>query len=123
MLTSLWWTEVLSWGWSTWAGTTGLLNAQSATLNYLTLETFLGSIGLLSSNHLDETETTGFFGVWVKHDLALLNITILLEETSDLLLGKTWVDAGNENVGTRVNSTVVLRWSTTTISWWATCRS
>jgi hypothetical protein len=49
------------------------------------LETLLGSVGLISSNHLDETKATGLLGVWIKHDLALLDITIFLEETSDFL--------------------------------------
>lgn len=121
-LTSLWWTKVFSWSWSTWTGTTSLLNAQSTSLNDLTLETLLGSIRLFASDHLDETEATRFLGVWVKHDLALLNITVLLKETSDLLLGKTWVNARNKKVRTWVDSAVILRWSSAAVSWWATVR-
>jgi len=109
MLASLWWTEVLAGGWCTWAGTTSLLNAQGSTFNKLTLESLLGSISLLSSDHLHEAEATRFLGVRVKHDLALLDITVLLKETSDLGLVETRVDAGDEEVGAWVDSTVILR--------------
>lgn len=116
MLTSLWWSKVLSWSWGTWAGAASLLDAQSAALNDLTLKTLLGSIGLLAGNHLDEPEAAGLLGVWVKHDLALLNLAVLLEKTSDLSLGETWVDASNEQVRSRVDGAIV--WAAAT-GWWS----
>lgn len=116
MLTSLWWSKVLSWGWGTWTGAASLLDAQSAALNDLTLKTLLGSIGLLAGNHLDESKTTGLLGVWVKHDLALLNLTVLLEKTSDLGLGETWVDTSHEQVRPWVDGAIIL---TTTTGWWS----
>ena len=113
MLASLWWTKVLARCGSTRARTTSLLNAQSATLDNLTLKTFLGSISLLGGDHFDETEATRFFGVRVKHDLAFLNFTILLEEASNFSLGETRMDASNKKVGARIDSTVILgRWTT-----------
>jgi hypothetical protein len=108
LLASLWWTKVLARSWGTWTGTTSLLDAQSSAFDNLTLETFLGSIGLLSSNHLDETEATRLLCVGVKHDLALLNITVFLEEAGNFLLGQTWVDTSDEKVGARVDCTIIL---------------
>ena len=109
MLASLWWAKVFAWGRSTWAGTTSLLNAQGAAFDNLALKTFLGGISLLGSDHFDETKTTRLLGMWVKHDLALLNITIFLEETSDLCLGETRMNTGNEEVGAWVDCAIVLR--------------
>jgi hypothetical protein len=54
--------------------------------------------------------------VRVKHDLALLNLTILLEEASNFSLRETRVDASDEKVRTRVDSTIILgRWATVTL--------
>ena len=108
MLASLWRTKVLARSWGTWAGTTSLLDAQSSAFDNLTLKTFLGSIGLLSSNHLDETEAARLLRVGIKHDLALLNITVFLEEASDFLLGETRVDTSDEEVGAWVDCTIIL---------------
>jgi fatty acid desaturase len=55
--------------------------------------------------------------MWVKHDLALLNLTVLLEETSHLSLRQTWVDAGDEQVRAWVNSAIILWWWTTVVLW------
>jgi hypothetical protein len=63
------------------------------------LQTLLGSISLLSSNHLDETETTRFLGVGVNHDGAVLNITVFLKKTGDVGFSQTGVDASDEEVG------------------------
>jgi hypothetical protein len=108
MLASLWWTKVLARGWGTRAGTTSLLDAQGSTFNDLTLKTILGSISLLSSDHLDEAKATRLLGMGIKHDLAFLNIAVFLEETSDLLLGETRVDTGDEEVGAWVDCAVIL---------------
>lgn len=108
VFTSLWWAKVLARGRGAWARATSLLNAQGAALNNLALEALLGSIGLLSSDHLDEAEATRLLGVWVKHDLALLDLTVLLEEASDLGLGQAWVNAGDEQVRSRVHGAIVL---------------
>jgi hypothetical protein len=66
------------------------------------LQTLLGSISLLSSNHLDETETTRLLGVGVNHDGAVLNITVFLKKTGDIGFGQTGVDASDEEVGAGV---------------------
>ena len=116
VLTSLWWSKVLSWSWGTWTGAASLLDTQSAAFNDLTLKTLLGSIGLLAGNHLDESKTTGLLGVWVKHDLALLNLTVLLEKTSDFGLGETWVNTSHEQVRPWVDSAIIL---TATTGWWS----
>jgi hypothetical protein len=98
MLASLWWTKVLARGWGTWAGTTSFLNAQGSAFNNLTLKAFLGSVGLLSGDHLDETKPARLLGMRIKHDLALLYITIFLEETGDFGLRETRMDASDEEV-------------------------
>jgi hypothetical protein len=108
MLASLWWTKVLARSWGARAGTTSLLDAQGSTFNDFTLKTILGGISLLSSDHLDEAKATRLLGMGIKHDLAFFNIAVFLEETSDLLLGKARVDAGDEEVGARVDCTVIL---------------
>jgi hypothetical protein len=46
--------------------------------------------------------------VGVLHDLALLDLAVLLEEASDLRLLQARVDAGHEEVGTRVGGAVVI---------------
>jgi hypothetical protein len=108
LLASLRWTKVLARGWGTRTGTTSLLDAQGTTFNNLTLKTILGGIGLLGGHHLDEAKATRLLGVGIKHDLALLDITIFLEETSDLLFGQARVDTGDEKIGAWVHCTVVL---------------
>ena len=108
LLTTLGRTKVLARGGRTGSSTTGLLDAESATFDGLTLKTLLSGISLVGGDHLDEAEATGLPGVGILHDLALLDLTILLEEAGDLGLLKTRVDAGDEEVGTRVDGTVVI---------------
>jgi hypothetical protein len=72
------------------------------------LKTLLGSISLLSSDHFNETETARLFGVRIKHDLALLDITIFLKEAGNFLLRETRMNTSNEEVGSRVYSAVIL---------------
>jgi hypothetical protein len=97
-LTSLGRTEVLARGRGTRASTSSLLNAQRATLNHLTLETFLSSLGLLRGDHLDEAEATRLLSMRVTHDLTLFDIAIFLEHLGNLGFGKTRVNAGDEKV-------------------------
>jgi hypothetical protein len=106
--TSLGRAKVLARCGSTRAGTTGLLNAHGAALNHLALETLLGGFGLLRSDHLDESKSTGLFGVRVAHDLALLNLAILFEHLGDLSLGQARVDSGDEEVGAGVDGTIIV---------------
>lgn len=107
-LTTLGRTKVLARGGRTGSGTTGLLNAESAALDDLALETILGGVGHVGSDHLDEAEATRLPGVGVLHDLALLDLAILLEEAGDLSLLETGVDAGDEEVGAGVDGTIVI---------------
>lgn len=44
----------------------------------------------------------------VAHDLALLDRAVLSEEASNLLFRQAGVDASNEQVGTRVDGTVIV---------------
>ena len=44
----------------------------------------------------------------VLHDLALLNLAILLEEAGDLSLGKLGVDTSDEEVGAGVDRTIFI---------------
>jgi hypothetical protein len=53
----------------------------------------------------------------VKHDLAFLDVTILLEEAGHLCLGQAWVNTRHEKVGAWVDSTVILRRTTITLGW------
>ena len=72
------------------------------------LQSLLGIIGLLSSNHLDEAEAARLLGVGVAHDVALLDIAILLEETRDFVLSESRVNAGDKQVGARVAALVII---------------
>lgn len=105
-LTSLGWSKVFSWSWRSGTASPGLLNAQGSTLEDLALQALLSAIGLLKSGHLDESESTGLLGVRVQHDLALLNLTILGEETGYVIFSKTRMDSSHEEVGTSVGGTI-----------------
>jgi hexokinase len=54
--------------------------------------------------------------VWVTHDVALLDPSVLLEEDSDLFLGQARVDAGDEEVGALVDIAGVAATRATTLS-------
>lgn len=101
--TSLWWSEVFAWSWRAWASTTRLLDAQRAALVDLALQCFLGSICLFCRHHLHEAKATALAGVWVAHDVALLDLSVLLKQAGDLLFSEAWVDAGDEEVGSWVD--------------------
>lgn len=101
-LTTLGRTEVFARSGSARTATTGLLNAESATLDNLALQALLGSIRLLGRHHLDETEATRLLSVRVDHDRAVLDIAVLLEEAADVGFGEARVDAGDEQVGSGV---------------------
>jgi hypothetical protein len=90
---------------SSGAATTSLLNAQSTALDNFTIQTLLGSISLLGSDHLDEAEATRLLGVRVDHDRAVLDIAVLLEQTGNIGLGQTRVDTSDEKVRAGVDGT------------------
>jgi phage tail sheath gpL-like len=46
--------------------------------------------------------------VRVKHDLALLNLTVLSEETHNVVLSETRVDSSDEKVGSGVGGTITI---------------
>lgn len=102
------WSKVLARSRRAGSGATGLLDRQSATLELLALQAFLCSVGLLGGDHLDETETTRLLGVGVTHDLALLDGTVLGEEASNFFLKKARVNASDEQVGTRIDGTIIV---------------
>jgi len=113
-------TEVFARSGCSWSGSAGLLDAQSPILMDFALKTFLGGISHVRSHHLDEAEASGLPSVRVAHDIALLDVAILLEQTSDLILGKAGMDSGDEEVRAGVARVVVLtllarlrRWSAT----------
>lgn len=74
----------------------------------LALQALLGSVGLVRGHHLDEAEAARLLRVWVTHDVALLHLTILLEQAADLLLRQAGVNARHEEVRARVAAVVVL---------------
>lgn len=63
----------------------------------------LRSIRILGTDHLDESEATALAGVWVTHNVALLDSAVLLEEDGDLFLGQARVDTSDEEVGALVD--------------------
>lgn len=74
----------------------------------LTLQTLLGGVCLIRGDHLDETEATRLLGVRIAHDVALLDLTVLLEQACDLVLGQGRVNAGDKEVGALVAALVLL---------------
>lgn len=107
-LTALGWAKILARSRRTRAGTTSLLDAEGATLNHLTLETLLGRIGLLGCDHLDEAEATGLATMRILHDLALLNLAVLLKEARDLSFLETRMDTSDEKIGARVDGAIII---------------
>lgn len=95
--------EVFARGGGSRARASRLLDAESPALVDLALERVLRRIGVLRADHLDESESAALAGVWVTHDVALLDSAVLLEEDSDLFLGQTRVDASDEEVGALVD--------------------
>jgi hypothetical protein len=74
----------------------------------LTLKAFLGRVSLVGGDHLDESEAARLLGVRIAHDVALLNLAVLLKKTRHLFLSKRRVDAGDEQVGTRVTGALFI---------------
>lgn len=52
----------------------------------------------------------------ITHDLALLDCSVLSEQTGDLILSQAGVDAGDEEVGARVDSAVIVTVATTVVA-------
>lgn len=118
ILTALRRTVVLARSGCAGTGTAGLLDAQRPALVDLALQTLLGSVSLLRGDHLDETEAARLLRVRVAHDVALLDFTILLEETCDLVLGQRWMNAGDEEVGALI--TALISFTVARLRWGAT---
>jgi hypothetical protein len=74
---------------------------------HFALQSFLGGIGLLWSDHLNEAKTARLLCVRITHDVALLDFTILLEEASDFFLAEAGMNPSHEQVGARVACTVI----------------
>ena len=96
-------TEVFAGSRGSRAGAPRLLDAEGPALVDLALKGVLRSVRILGSDHLDEAEATALTGVWVTHNVALLDSAVLLEENGDLFLGQARVDAGDEEVGALVD--------------------
>jgi hypothetical protein len=107
-LTAFGGTEVLSGSRSARTSTASLLDAESTALNHLTLKTLLGGISLVRGDHLDEAEATRLSSVGIFHDLALLDLTVLLKEAGNLCLLEARVDTGDEEVRARVDGTIII---------------
>src|SRR5262249_45680642 len=98
---------VLARGGCARAATAGLFNAQRAGFVHLTLETFTSGISSLGGDHLDEPKATRVTRGAVGPDVALLDLSIFLEKTSHVNFSETRVNAGDEEVGSRVGSEIV----------------
>jgi hypothetical protein len=107
-LTALRRAEVLARSRGARADTASLLDVQGAALDDLTAQTLDGGISHVRGDHLDETEAARLARVGVLHDLALLDLAVLLEEAGDLGLLDARVDAGDEEVGARVEGALVV---------------
>ena len=74
----------------------------------LSLKPLLRCVSLLRGDHLDETEATRLLCVGVAHDVALLDFTIFLKETCDLVLANAGIAPSDEEVGARVTALIVI---------------
>lgn len=97
--TTLWRAKVFAGGWGAWLGATSLLNAQSPSVDLLALQTLLCGVGLLAGHHVDEAEAARFTRVRIAHDVALLNLSVLFEQTCDIGFAQTRMDTSDKEVG------------------------
>jgi hypothetical protein len=74
----------------------------------LSLKTLLRCVSLLRGDHLDEAKTTRLLSVRIAHDVTLLYLAVLLEETGDLFFAKSRMNSSDEEVGARVTALIVI---------------
>lgn len=86
------------------------------------MQRFFGGVSLIGGDHLDEAEATALPSVWVLHDVALFDLTILLEEAGNFFFAQSRVDTGDEEVGSWV-SRAGLVIVVAALAWWATISS
>ena len=55
----------------------------------------------------------------VAHDLALLDVTVLGEKSGDFILAQPGVDAGDEQVGARVDGIITVPGTAAVVLGWA----
>lgn len=55
----------------------------------------------------------------VTHDLTLLDVAVLGEESGDFILAELWVDASDKQVGTGVDGTLTVSGTTAVVLDWA----
>lgn len=108
LLTSLGRAKVFARSGGTGSSTASLLDAQSSAFYDLALETVLGSVGFLRSDHLDESKTSRLLGVGVSHDLTLLDLAVLFKDSSNFLFSKLGVNASDKEVRAGVDSGVIV---------------
>jgi hypothetical protein len=53
----------------------------------------------------------------ILHDLALLDFAILLKETSDFGLFQARMDACHEEIGSGIDSTIIVFWAAVGFNW------
>lgn len=100
--------EVFARGRSARTSAASLLNAQSSAFDDFVLKTFSRSFSLVRGDHLHKAESARFLGVRIAHDLALFDVAVFLEHLGDLVLAQAGVNAGNEEVGSRVHGSIVV---------------
>ena len=84
MLTALRRSKVLARSGSTRTSTAGLLNAESAAFDDFTAQTLQGSVGHVGCDHLHEAEAARLAGMGIFHDLAFLDLAVLLKKAGNL---------------------------------------
>ena len=107
-LTTLGRAKVLARSRGAGANATCLLDVKGAALNDFAAQAFYGGVGHVGSDHLDKAKATRLAGVGILHDLALLDLAVLLKETGDLRLLETRVDAGDEEVRAGVDGALII---------------
>lgn len=92
---------------------TGFLDAQSATFNNFTLETFLRCISLVGSDHFDKPKATGLFSMRIVHDRAVFNVSVFLEQTRNVGFRESWRNASDKQIRSSIDSTLfIFFWDT-----------
>src|SRR5579862_4910880 len=83
----------------TCSSTACFFNCQNSTIFFFTGKPILCCLGLLRCSHLDESKSTRFPCVRIKHNLSPYNLAILLEQLFHFFLSHPRGYAANEQIG------------------------
>jgi len=71
------------------------------------LQALFGGLSLIGGYHLDKAEPTRLLGMWIKHDRAVFDVTVLLEQAGDIGFGETWVNPSDEEIRAGIDGFII----------------